>query len=189
MARATGRFWEAGAIPNEHRGRWFVASNQMRAFRLTKLFLSNGLGIRWAVKRQQHDDGLAALGTGETVTSTFDITDMPLLSDRHFSQCNFTHHQAVDSGGGVMVGHRLFPAESTGITFDNCNLTNCEPPPGSTLNQVNAAIIVRDVVTSSDTITVDGEVITLDHHSHFVHARYFNGAYEYKPAPEELVID
>ena len=184
----TGRFWNVADIPDVHQGRWFVSSDKSRVFRLGKIFISNTLGERWIVKRQYAADGQNLL-PAEVYTSTFDITDLPLLSDRHFSECNFVHRQPVDSGGGIMIGTRLFPAETTGITFDNCNLINCEPPPGSTVNGGNVAIIVYNVITASDTVTVDGEVITLDTHSNFVHGRYWNGAYEYRPTPEQVEAD
>jgi len=145
--------------------------------------------MRWAVKREFAADGVNLLPPDETYFSTFDITDLPLLSDRHFSQCNFSHQQPVDSGGGVMVGNRLFPAEATGIVFDRCNLVNCEPPPSSAINGGNTTIIVRNIVTETETVTIDGEVISLDTLSHFVHGRYFNGSYEYKGIPEKVPVD
>lgn len=113
----------------------------------------------------------------------------PSIVDTEYEECNFAQPQPVDSGGGVYVGVRLFPGDDTPRTFRRCNLCNCEPPPGSTLEQCNTTIKRNRVVTSSEDVTVDGVVTSLDHHSHFVEGRWTPGGYEYHPSPVEIEVD
>jgi hypothetical protein len=117
--------------------------------------------------------------------------DPDVGGETEFERCNFSQDQPVDSGGGVYVGVRLFPGDDTPRTFTNCNLTNAEPPPGSTCVGCNHNILRRNVVTSQDTITVDGQSTTLDHHSQIVYGVYdpVAGSYDYLPTPRQDDLD
>ena len=124
-----------------------------------------------------------------TRMKNFSNQQTPSIIDTEYERCNFFQDQPVDSGGGVMVGVRLFPGDNTPRVFRECNLVNCEVPPGSTVDGGNTAIIVRSVVASTDTIIIDGQSIDVEHHSNFVHGKWTPSGYEYKPAPEEIKVD
>lgn len=59
-----------------------------------------------------------------------------------FSCKDFTRHEYVEIPNGVNVymscfsceqPTAMFPADMTGVTFYNCNLTNCTIPDGNTV--------------------------------------------------------
>ena len=117
----------------------------------------------------------------------FARTTTPRLIDTEYRDCNFSQSQPIDVDGKKR-GVRLFPGDNTPRTFINCNLVNAEPPPGSTVTNCNTWIIERNAVTSTDSVTVDGTRVEIDHHSDFVHSHYVNGAYV-DQTPTERVID
>jgi hypothetical protein len=110
--------------------------------------------------------------------------DIPV--DTEYENCNFTQSNPVDSGGGVMVGVRLFPGDDTPRIFRGCNLVNCEPPPGSTLISCNTNIVQNDAVAFEDVTRVDGiEVSRQAFHDHIHYGRWNpdTESYDYNPAP------
>ncbi len=117
----------------------------------------------------------------------FARTTTPRLIDTEYRKCNFSQSQPIDVGGKKR-GVRLFPGDDTPRTFIGCNMVNCEPPPGSTVIHCNTWIIERNVVTSTDSVTVDGITVSIDHHSDFVHSKYVDGEY-IDQALTENVID
>ena len=116
--------------------------------------------------------------------------DTPRLVDIEYHECNFMMRQPLDVGG-LKVGIRLFPGDDTARTFINCNLMNREVPPNSIIQGGNTAIIVFDVVTSTDSVEVGGETISVDNLSNFCHGRYNPETLEieYKETPEEIKQD
>ena len=66
----------------------------------------------------------------------FTNQDTPSIIDMEYYQCNFGHTDPVFDGS-TWKGNRLFPGDKTPRTFKNCNLINCEPPPGSTVVKCN----------------------------------------------------
>ena len=100
-----------------------------------------------------------------------------------YKNCSFAHPQPVDTNG-VKTGHRLFPSDDTPRTFINCNLVNCEPPPGSTLLKCNTTIVSRGIVSSTDSIVIDGEEITVDDYSDVIHGKYTENGYIYQEDKE-----
>lgn len=113
----------------------------------------------------------------------------PSIIDDEYFECNFCHPNAIDSGGGVWIGVRIFPDDDTPITFIECNLVNAEAPPGSTLTRCNTAIIQRGIVTSTESITIDGETINIDHHKDIFHGNWTPDGYVYKDTPVDMQVD
>jgi hypothetical protein len=117
------------------------------------------------------------------------IADIPV--DLEYVRCNFSQPQPVNNGG-LRRGQRLFVGDDTPRTFTNCNMVNCEPPPGSTLNSCQTHMIERNIETTADTIQVDGgPILTEQHHSNFAYGRYLPATetYEDFPGPREEVED
>ncbi len=118
--------------------------------------------------------------------------DPDVDGETHFIRCNFAQTVPLVVGPNRR-GVRLFPGVSDGIgwIFDHCNLCNAEPPPNATV--IGGLTCIKDfnLVTSTETVTVDGEVITLDTRSDRIYGRYIpaTGAYEDKPMPEDVEID
>ncbi len=114
----------------------------------------------------------------------------PSIIDTEYRHCNFTQQEPVDVAGKKR-GVRLFPGDDTPRTFIKCNLMNCEPPPGSTVDDCLTCIKEFLKVTSTDTITIDGESESVRHHSDFVHGRFdpSTGGYIDLDTPEEKVVD
>lgn len=82
-----------------------------------------------------------------------DPTTLP--NDLEYHHCNFARSQP-DTSGPEPVGVRLWPGDDTPRTFVDCNLQNCEVPPGSTVIRSPRAIIEMDVVVDENVIVVDG---------------------------------
>jgi len=126
---------------------------------------------------------------GKNFTQTA-IADIPV--DTEYRACNFGRPAPIDIGGGVFRGHRLFPGDDTPRTFTDCNLMNCEPPPGSTLDYCNTYMTPGVAVMSQDTITLpDTSEITVDHHSILITGRFDPDTESYidYSVVEESVID
>jgi len=85
--------------------------------------------------------------------SNVPVGDIPV--DLEYVDCNFTRSTPIDIGGGVMRSHRLFPGDDTPRTFTHCNLTNCEPPPGSTLINCNTNVFNGRLVVDVELVLVD----------------------------------
>ena len=114
----------------------------------------------------------------------------PSIIDTEYRHCNFAQ-QAPVNVAGKMRGVRLFPGDDTPRTFIKCNMMNCEPPPGSTVDDCLTCIKEVGKVTSTDTITIDGVSESVDHHSHFVHGRFdpATGGYIDLPTPTRIEVD
>jgi len=111
----------------------------------------------------------------------------PRIVDTEYRNCNFTQPAPLDVAGDKR-GIRLFPGDDTPRTFVECNLTNCEPPPGSTVTRCRA-IMVETVETDSETVTIDGDTITLQHHANYVYGRWTPGGYVDYETPEVHEVD
>ncbi len=96
----------------------------------------------------------------------------PKTIAKEYKECNFTQPQSVKVGG-KMQGVRLFPGDDTPRTFIDCNMVNCEPPPGSTLTGCNTVVVERDKDIGNGK---RGDII---------HGRFDSGTkgYKYKQAP------
>ena len=125
-----------------------------------------------------------------TERKNFSGQSTPSIIDTEYHWCNFTQPAPIDVAGKKR-GVRLFPGDDTPRSFHYCNLINAEPPPGSTLERCNTTIKTFDQVTTTDTITIDGQAERIDHHSDFAYGRYNPATDEYDdlPTPEEDVID
>lgn len=118
--------------------------------------------------------------------SNADPTTLP--ADTEYENCNFTQ-RVPNTSGANPVGVRLWPGDDTPRTFTNCNMVNCEPPPGSTLVNCNTSVSEYDVFDRDETITVDGVVVsTRTFNKQVIHGKYNpeTEAYEYLPTPVEV---
>lgn len=118
--------------------------------------------------------------------SNADPTTLP--ADTEYEKCNFTQ-RVPNTSGANPVGVRLWPGDDTPRTFTNCNMVNCEPPPGSTLVNCNTSVSEYDVFDRDETITVDGVVVsTRTFNKQVIHGKYNpeTEAYEYLPTPVEV---
>ena len=105
--------------------------------------------------------------------------------DTEYRECNFARSNP-DMTGPQPVGIRLFPGDDTPRTFIDCNLMNCEVPPGSTVQGGLTVIKETGVFDRDETITIDNVVKhTRRFNKGIVHGRYVNGVPEYKQTPEE----
>lgn len=109
----------------------------------------------------------------------------PTVVDTEYRDCNFAQSAPVwNESVQAWRGVRLFPGDDTPRTFIDCNLTNCEPPPGSTFR--SCTIVRRDVLTSSEVITIDGVDFASNSYSHIVVGRYLSdGTYDDLATPLE----
>lgn len=64
--------------------------------------------------------------------------------DFRYVKCNFSQPNP---------NTRLWPGDDTSRTFVECNLVNCVPPPGSTLDLCNTTQIERQVEVGTEDIT------------------------------------
>ncbi len=108
--------------------------------------------------------------------------------ETEFRNCNFSQPAPVDVAG-KMRGVRLFLSDDTPRTFISCNLCNCEPPPGSTVTDCNTCIKAYYLDTDTETTTVDGEEIVLQHHADNIYGRWTPGGYEDNPSPVVVDVD
>lgn len=114
----------------------------------------------------------------------------PSIVDAEYKNCNFLQPIPIDVSGNKQ-GVRLFPGDDTPREFTECNLVNAEPPPGSTLRRCNTIVKEYYLLSSTETVTVDGESVTLEHHKDVIYGRYnaATGTYDYLPSPQEIEID
>ena len=112
----------------------------------------------------------------------------PRIIDDVYESCNFMMRQPVEVDG-KKVGVRLFLGDDTPRTFINCNLINREVPPNSTIIGGNTAIIVYDVVMSTDSVEINGETISIDNKSNFCYGRYNPDTLqiEYRDTVDEII--
>lgn len=83
-----------------------------------------------------------------------DVAPDALPSDTEYEYCNFA--RAANPNGTPV---RLWPGDNTPRTFKKCNLTNCQPPPGSTIIGAPPLVVETGLPDTSETITVDGVVV------------------------------
>lgn len=115
-----------------------------------------------------------------------DVAEIPV--DNEYVRCNFTQH-VPDTSGAQPVGVRLFPGDDTPRVFRDCNLVNCEPPPGSTVINCNTTISEYNVFDYEETVTVDNVVVsTTTYTKQVIHGRYdpVGETYVYEPTPIEV---
>lgn len=106
----------------------------------------------------------------------------PSIIDTEYRNCNFSVPNCIDVGGKKR-GMRLFPGDDTPRTFIDCNLVNCEPPPGSTLTRCNTAIREGCVEIGSEDLVIDGDTIQVKDYANIIYGKYRNGEYVYQPTP------
>ena len=108
----------------------------------------------------------------------------PSIIDTEYENCNFAQPTPVDTAG-VMTGVILFPGDNTPRTFTDCNMTNCEPPPGST---VSGKCVIKEFQkhVSSEYVTVDGIALELKQYAHVSYGWFVDGEYVYRPVPVEV---
>lgn len=107
--------------------------------------------------------------------------------DSEYRNCNFSQ-KTLGSAPPNPTSVRLFPGDNTPRTFIDCNMVNCEPPPGSTLVRCNTRIMEFDKVLEEDVVVVDNvERARVEVRAHVEHGHWDNG-YVYLPAPLEYPI-
>ncbi len=113
--------------------------------------------------------------------SNMDPTLIPV--DASYERCNFSRSQPLQTGPPAL-GVRLFPGDDTPRTFTDCNLFNCEPPPGSILNNCNTWIVSTGEIGPVDELIVDGVVQhTTQYHDRTMYGKYTTAGYVYEPTP------
>ena len=125
-----------------------------------------------------------------TKNKNFSNQATPSVIDTEYQDCNFAHTNCIDDAG-QKKGVRIFPGDDTPRTFIDCNVTNCEPPPNSIIKKANGnltgpSIIERMVVVATDTVTVDGNSITVDEYADRIHGSLFEGVYSYHATPIDI---
>ena len=68
----------------------------------------------------------------------------PSIVDTEYRSCNFSQAAPIIVDG-KRRGVRIFPGDDTPRIFTDCNFTNAEPPPGSTLTNCLTAMIEYNV--------------------------------------------
>ncbi|KKN09306.1 hypothetical protein LCGC14_1047970 [marine sediment metagenome] len=170
---------------------WIVSNDQLRGWRLA-LYVFKNKAKQIIATHYLATDEIAVdklLAPDDQYIAGFQMTDLPVLADRTYHGCNFSQPAPVDVGGGVYIGVRLFPNDAADYTFAGCGLSNCEPPPGSTVEKCNTTIRRSRVPTGTDTVTIDGESVGLQHHANYIYGRWTPSGYEYKPIPDVIEVD
>lgn len=124
-----------------------------------------------------------------TEKKLFTNQDTPSIIDTEYRNCNFGHTEAVKDNG-QWKGHKLFPGDDTPRTFIDCNLINCEPPPGSTVIGGNKALIRSKVFDyAEDGIVIDGHAIVINHYKRIVLGKWTPSGYLHYPTPKEYLFE
>ena len=113
----------------------------------------------------------------------------PSIVDTEYRNCNFSQPAPVDGTGeaaGRMRGVRLFPGDDTPRTFIDCNLLNCEVPPGSTVIGGLTAVVER--ITTAELVNVDGLELRGESVSHRVHGKWTAVGYVDRHKPETVEL-
>lgn len=113
----------------------------------------------------------------------------PSIVVGEYVKCNFSQPALVDVAGKKR-GTRLFPGDDKPRIFRECNLSNAEPPPGSTVDDCYTKIS-EIIKSSSDTVTIDGVAVTMDHHIVRLYGEFDGspGDYVYLPSPLDTQVD
>jgi hypothetical protein len=124
------------------------------------------------------------------VEKNFSNIDPALIPDeQEFVRCNFSRKQP-DTSGPEAVGVRLFPGNDAPRIFIDCNLMNCEPPPGSILVRCNTWIVTTGELAHTEELTIDGVVEhSIQYHDRTVHAKYVDGNYDRTGYPQTMPED
>jgi hypothetical protein len=116
----------------------------------------------------------------------------PSIIDDTYINCNFSQPEPVNDSGDKK-GIRLFPGDDTARTFIECNLVNCEPPPGSTITGCNTTIRENRIYSYSDFVEIDIVTMEIENFVDVIYGHYQqDGSYTYKdPFIEEpnLIIE
>lgn len=83
----------------------------------------------------------------------------PSVIDVEYYRCSFFQPQPVFYRDSLACGVRIFPDDDTPRTFIECNLVNCEFPPGSHIISCNTAVVSRNQVLEEEEVTVDGRAV------------------------------
>ena len=108
----------------------------------------------------------------------------PSTIDDVYVECNFGQ-DGPDERDGKKVGVRLFPGDDTPRTFIDCQMTNCEPPPGSKLEGCQTILMERDVLLESVTVLIGDEEIDASRRGQRVYGKYQDGDYVYFDPPRD----
>ena len=73
----------------------------------------------------------------------------PLVDE--YRNANFSYQNCIEVDG-EKAGNRIFPGDDTPRTFVECNLVNCEVPPGSTVERCNCAIKETSEVVTQEVV-------------------------------------
>ena len=112
--------------------------------------------------------------------SNWDVNTIP--DDDQYERCNFSHSQPAQTSPAL--GVRLFPGDDTPRVFTDCNLFNCEPPPGSILINCNTWIVSTGEIGPVDELIVDGVVQhTTQYHDRTLYGKYTTSGYVYEAVP------
>ena len=99
-----------------------------------------------------------------TNKKNFSNQETPSIIDDSYCKCNFCQRDFVPiQVNDVWEGRRIFPGDDTPKHFDDCNLINCEVPPGSIVEpNCNTRLVEYDVVVDTIEVEIDGETIIED---------------------------
>ena len=76
-----------------------------------------------------------------------------------YVNCNFSQDQP-DTSGAQPKGVRLFPGDDTPRHFEDCNLHNCELPPGSTSSGIcNRSVVEHSALDDTQKVIIGGKEI------------------------------
>ena len=106
-----------------------------------------------------------------TKTKNFNGQVTPSIIDTHYEECTFIQPDCIDDAG-VKKSVRIFPGDNAPRHFKGCNLVNCELPPGSTIENCNTAVVGRRVVSASEDVEIDGEIITVNEYVSRTYGKY-----------------
>lgn len=108
-----------------------------------------------------------------TKNKNFSGQSIPSIVDDTYYQCNFSQPQPVFHQDGTAHGVRLFPEDDTPRVFIECNLSNCEVPPGSTVESCNTAVVSKHQPVKTEEVVVDGRVVVrTTKEDNIVHGHY-----------------
>ena len=108
----------------------------------------------------------------------------PSIIDTEYHNCNFAQPAPVDTAG-VKTGVDIFEGDSTPRVFIDCLVTNCELPTGSTCKR-KATLRDNVQVISTDTVTIDSEVVEVINYADIIYGHFKDGEYVYLAEPHVL---
>ena len=125
-----------------------------------------------------------------TERKNFTGQQTPKIIDGEYRNCNFSQPAPIEVVG-KKVGVRIFPGDDTPRIFFECNLVNCQPPPGSTLTNCNTTLRESVVEVGTEDVTIDGRAVTIKRFADRIHGRTNPATLkpEYKPDVLEIQTD